>query len=56
MSYQLLTLKAMKANRWSRAFSTEYVLHRHHHGLSHSRAYAKAMASPYIRLTDKPMK
>ena len=56
MSKQLLILRAMKANRWSRAFSEEYVLHRYHHGLSHSRAYAKAMASPYIKLTDKPMR
>jgi hypothetical protein len=56
MNYQLLTLRTMKANRWSRAFSMEYVLQRHQEGLSHSRAYAKAMASPYIRLTEKPMK
>lgn len=56
MNYQLLTLRAMKTNKWSRAFSTEYVLLRYHHGLSHSRSCAKAMASPYIRITEKPMK
>lgn len=54
MSLELLILRAISENRWSRRFATEYVMNRHIHGLSHEQAYHQAMRSPLLRPSEKP--
>jgi len=39
---------------WSYPFATEYVIAKRFDGLSDSRAFQKAISSPYIRNSQRP--
>jgi len=54
LSLDLLILRSVNEHGWSRKFATEYIMGKHIHGLSHDRAYAHAMKSPYVRTSEKP--
>lgn len=54
MNYDLLILRAMNEHKWTRNFATEYVMGRYLHGMSHQRAVASALSSPYLRKRDLP--
>ena len=54
MSLDLEIQRAVAKFRWHRAFATEYVMNKEYKGMSHERAYAYALSSPYINNRYKP--
>jgi hypothetical protein len=53
-SYQYMILRVMNEHKWSRAFSTQYVMERHYNGMSHQSAIRAAIASPYVSRSEIP--
>lgn len=49
-----MILRVMNEHKWSRAFSTQYVMERHYNGMSHQSAIRAAIASPYVSRSEIP--
>ena len=56
MSLDLEIQRVVTKFRWHRTFATEYVMNKEYRGMSHERAYDKALSSPYVNNRYKPQK